>query len=64
MLKKAARRGRTVRTDSRQNKDDRSRKKDASIVHAPAGGGNCEGHPLALSDWNCKEKTLTSNPYS
>src|SRR5713226_2518885 len=30
MLKKSASQGRTVRTDSRQNKDDRSRKKDDS----------------------------------
>ena len=30
MLKKAASRGRTVGTDSRQNKDDRSRKNDDS----------------------------------
>jgi hypothetical protein len=61
MLKKAASRDRTVQTVSRKNKGDHGRKKDGSIVHAPASGGNCEGHPLALSEWKCKEKTLTSN---
>jgi hypothetical protein len=62
MLKKFASRGRTVGTDPVRIKTTSAERKTTRIVHAPADTRNCTGHPVALSDWNCKEETLTLNP--
>ena len=52
-------------TDSRQYKVDRSRRKDDSHrTRSNQYRENFTGHPAALADWNCKEKTLTWNAHT
>ena len=52
-------------TDSRQYKVDRSRRKDDSHrTRSSEYRENFTGHPAALADWNCKEKTLAWNAHT